>query len=106
MPPARFTLIVNQRKSDGTLCQTSTETFADKTFPYAVHHAYVPLNKANFAISTAAGCIPRFNAYVRVDWKSGQTGGIQGAANGLNDTSTGTTKHNSDMSHVFVVPAR
>jgi hypothetical protein len=75
MPPARFTLIVNQRKSDGTLCQTSTETFADKTFPYAVHHAYVPLNKANFAIGTAAGCIPRFNAYVRVDWKSGQTGG-------------------------------
>jgi hypothetical protein len=33
-----------------------------------------------------------------------QSSGGQGAANGLNDSYTGTPKHNSDMSHVFAVP--
>lgn len=101
---ARFTLIINQWKDNGDPCQTSAGTTVVKTYPYYVHHAYVPLNKGDFAISTAPGCIPRFNAYVRVDWISGETGGVQGTARGLNDTYEGTTTHRSDMSHVFVVP--
>jgi hypothetical protein len=40
-------------------------TAVTKTVPYAVHRIYVPLNKPNFLVSTAPGCIPRFNAYVR-----------------------------------------
>ncbi|MET7280737.1 hypothetical protein ABZS29_21035 [Kribbella sp. NPDC005582] len=101
---AQFTLIINQWKLDGGLCQTSQTTSRTETYPYYVHHAYVPLNKGDFAISTAPGCIPRFNAYVRVDWKGGDTGGVQGGARGLNDTFEGTTTHRADMSHVFVIP--
>ncbi|GAA5139922.1 hypothetical protein GCM10023320_76760 [Pseudonocardia adelaidensis] len=62
---AKFTLIVNQWKSDGTLCHTDATTTVTKTVPYAVHRIYVPLNKPNFLVSTAPGRIPRFNAYVR-----------------------------------------
>lgn len=102
---AKFTLYINQWKQDGSLCKTDDpRATIVKTVPYAVHHIYVPLNKPDFLVSTAPGCIPRFNAYVKVEWLGGETGAVQGVANGLNDSLTSTTKHSSDMSHVYVVP--
>jgi hypothetical protein len=101
---ARFTLIVNQWKQDGSLCHTDASTARTSTIPYAVHHYYLALNKADFAVETGNGCIPRFNAYVKVDWLSGQDGGVQGTAVGLTDSRGSATKHNSDMSHVYAVP--
>lgn len=100
----RFTLIVNQWKSDGTLCKTDTSVGVTHDVPYWVHHKYVPLNKADFAVSDAPGCIPRFNAYVKAEWLSGETAGIQGTAVGLTDSRGSTTKHDSDMSHAYVLP--
>lgn len=101
---ALFRLFVNQWKSDGTLCHTDGSWQVTKTVPYWVHHIYVPLNHPNFEVKTGNGCIPKFNAYVRVDWISGQSGGVQGTANGLTDSRGSSTTHNSDMSHLFVVP--
>lgn len=101
---AQFTLIVNQWKADGTLCQTDTTTTVTKSFPYRVHHAFVPLNKSNFKIRTDSGCIPRFNAYIKVTWLGGEPGGVQGIAKGLPDGRYSTSKHDSGMSHIFVVP--
>lgn len=101
---ARFTLFVNQWKADGTVCHSDSSTSVTKTVPYYVHHIYVPLNKPDFQIRTDSGCIPRFNAYVLVQWQSGQTGGVQGTAAGLTDSRQSTTKHDSDMSHVYAVP--
>jgi hypothetical protein len=72
--------------------------------PYWVHHKYVPLNKADFTVSTAPGCVHRFNAYVKAEWLSGETAGIQGTAVGLTDSTGSTTKHASDMSHAYVLP--
>jgi|tagenome__1003787_1003787.scaffolds.fasta_scaffold20929693_2 hypothetical protein len=100
---ATFTLYVNQWKSDGQLCHTERTEPLSKTVLYATHHAYVPLNKL-FEISTAAGCIPRFNAYVRVDYGSGYSGGTHGTAVGLTDSRGSTATHNSDMSHLYAVP--
>lgn len=101
---ARFTLFVNQWKSDGTLCHTDASATVTRTVPYWVHHIFVPLNKANFGVHTGNGCIPRFNAYVKVDWLSGESGAVQGTAVGLTDSRGSTTKHDSDMSHLFAVP--
>lgn len=101
---ARFTLFVNQWKSDGTLCHTDASAAVTKSVPYWVHHIFVPLNKADFPVRTGNGCIPRFNAYVKVDWQSGETGAVQGTAVGLTDSRGSTTKHDSDMSHLFAVP--
>lgn len=50
----RFTLFVNQWKSDGTLCKTDSSVQVTHDVPYWVHHEYVPLNKADFTVSTAA----------------------------------------------------
>jgi len=101
---ARFTLIVNQWKADGSLCQSNAATTVTKSMYYYIHHHYVPLNKPNFAIRTDSGCIPRFNAYVKINRISGDLGAVQGMAVGLNDSNTATTKHSSAMSHAFVVP--
>ncbi|MDQ3578349.1 MAG: hypothetical protein M3443_12290 [Actinomycetota bacterium] len=60
----KFTLFVNQWKSDGTLCKTDSSGQVTHDVPYWVHHKYVPLDKADFTVSTAPGCVPRFNAYV------------------------------------------
>jgi hypothetical protein len=103
---ARFTLYVNQWKANGTVCHTDASTTTTRTVPYAVHHYFVALNKADFAVRTGNGCIPRFNAYVKVDWLAGQTGAVQGTAVGLTDSRGSVAKHNSDMSHVYAVPAR
>lgn len=101
---ARFTLYVNQWKSDGSLCY-SDYVSVTKKLSYAVHHAYVPLHFPNFTISKSRGCIPRFNSYVRVDRVGGMNGTVQGIARGLTATSSPTSpKHNADMSHIFVVP--
>uniref|UniRef100_UPI000524CA9C hypothetical protein n=1 Tax=Saccharothrix sp. NRRL B-16314 TaxID=1463825 RepID=UPI000524CA9C len=100
----KFTLIINQWKSDGTLCKTDSSVVVTHDVPYWVHHKYVPLNKADFTVSTAAGCIPRFNAYVKAEWLGGETAGIQGTAVGLTDSRGSTTKHDSDMSHAYVLP--
>ncbi|PSL52858.1 hypothetical protein B0I31_111145 [Saccharothrix carnea] len=99
----KFTLFINQWKSDGTLCKDDSSIQVTHNVPYWVHHKYVPLNKADFTVSTAPGCIPRFNAYVKVEWLSGQTAGIHGTAN-LTDSQGSTTKHDSDMSHAYVLP--
>lgn len=99
----KFTLFINQWKSNGDLCKTDSSIQVTDDVPYWVHHLYVPLNKADFTVSTAAGCIPRFNAYVKAEWLSGQTAGIQGTAN-LTDSRFSTTKHDSDMSHAYVLP--
>lgn len=101
---ARFTLFVNQWKADGTLCHTDSSATVTKTVPYWVHHIYVPLNKPDFQVRTDSGCIPRFNAYVLVQWLSGETGAVQGTAVGLTDSRGSTSKHNSDMSHAYAVP--
>lgn len=100
----KFTLFVNQWKSDGTLCQTDGSVGVTHDVPYWVHHKYVPLNKADFTVSRAPGCIPRFNAYVKAEWQSGQTAGIHGTADLLVDSRGSTTTHSSDMSHAFVLP--
>ncbi len=104
---AKFTLIVNQWNAAGTeICHTdSTTSSVTKTIPYWVHHAVVPLYTPHFAVSTAAGCAPVFNAYVRVDWQSGQAGAVQGTAVGLPDFRGSTTTHRSAMSHLYIVPA-
>lgn len=101
---ARFTLVVNQWKADGTLCHSDASTSVTRSVPYAVHHAFVPLNTPNFAIQTGGGCIRRFNAYVRTTWLSGETGAVQGMAKGLTNTRQSIAKHDSDMSHLFAVP--
>lgn len=100
----KFTLVVNQWKSDGTLCTTDSSVKVTHDVPYWVHHKYVPLNKADFAVSTAPGCIPRFNAYVKAEWLGGETAAIQGPALDLTDSRGSTTKHDSDMSHAYVLP--
>ncbi|MFS8097016.1 hypothetical protein LFM09_07720 [Lentzea alba] len=101
---ARFTLFVNQWKADGSLCHQDSSASATLDVPYYVHHIVVPLNKPNFEVRTGDGCIPRFNAYVLVQWLGGETGGIQGTALNLTDSRRSTTTHDSDMSHVFAVP--
>jgi hypothetical protein len=100
----KFTLFVNQWKSDGTLCKTDSSVQVTHDVPYWVHHKYVPLNKADFTVSTAPGCIPRFNAYVKAEWLGGETAGIQGTSLGLPDSRGSTTTHDSDMSHAYVLP--
>jgi hypothetical protein len=100
----KFTLIVNQWKSDGTLCRTDGGIQVTHDVPYWVHHKYVPLNKSDFAVSREPGCVPRFNAYVKAEWLGGQTAGIQGTADRLVDSRGSTTTHSSDMSHAFVLP--
>jgi hypothetical protein len=100
----KFTLFVNQWKSDGTLCKTDDSVQVTHDVPYWVHHKYVPLNKADFTVSTAPGCIPRFNAYVKAEWLGGETAGIQGTAVGLTDSTGSATKHDADMSHAYVLP--
>lgn len=103
---AKFTLIINQWNDDGTKpCHTDTSTSVTKTVPYAVHHAVVPLYTPHFKVSTAAGCAPVFNAYVRVDWLSGEVGAVQGTAVGLPDSRGSAATHRSAMSHLYIVPA-
>ncbi|CCH32088.1 hypothetical protein ABZ816_26345 [Actinosynnema sp. NPDC047251] len=101
---ARFTLFVNQWKADGTLCHSDSSATVTKSVPYSVHHVYVPLHQPDFRVRADAGCIPRFNAYVLVQWLSGETGAVQGTAVGLTDSRGSTSKHNSDMSHAYAVP--
>ncbi|TDQ00371.1 hypothetical protein [Labedaea rhizosphaerae] len=100
----KFTLFINQWKSDGSLCKTDSSIAVTQTVPYWVHHKYVPLNKADFTVSTAPGCIPRFNAYVKEEWLGGETSGIQGVSPDLPDGRGSTTTHDSDMSHAYVLP--
>lgn len=104
---ARFTLIVNQWNAAGTkVCHTDSSTSSvTKTVPYWVHHVVVPLYTPHFAVSTAPGCAPVFNAYVRVDWLRGQTGAVQGTAVGLPDRRGSASTHRSAMSHLYIVPA-
>ncbi len=103
---ARFTLIVNQWNAAGTkICGTNSSTSVTKTIPYWVHHAVVPLYTPHFAVSTAPGCAPVFNAYVRVDWLGGQAGAVQGTAVGLPDLRGSASTHRSAMSHLYIVPA-
>jgi hypothetical protein len=104
---ARFTLIVNQwNAGHKKICHTdSTTSSVAKTIPYAVHHAVVPLYVPHFTVSTAPGCGPVFNAYVRVDWLRGETGAVQGTAVGLPDLRGSTSTHRSAMSHLYIVPA-
>jgi hypothetical protein len=103
---ARFTLIVNQWNATGKkICHTSASTSTTKTVPYWVHHVVVPMYKPHFAVSQARGCAPVFNAYVRVDWLSGQKGAVQGTAVGLPDRRGSASTHRSSMSHLYVVPA-
>lgn len=100
----KFTLTINQWKVDGSLCRTDDSIKVTHDVPYWVHHKYVPLNKADFAVSTAPGCTHRFNAYVKAEWLGGETAGIQGTAHNLSDTSGSSAKHSSDMSHAYVLP--
>lgn len=100
---ARFTLLVNQWKADGTVCHSDSTTPITKTMLYSVHHVYVPLTK-QFEIKTDPGCVPRFNAYVKVDYISGYDGATHGIAKGLTDSRGSATTHSSDMSHIFAVP--
>lgn len=79
-------------------CEACTTGASTATFTL-----YVPLNKL-FEIRTDAGCIPRFNAYVRVDYVSQYSGGTHGTAAGLTDSRGSTSKHDSDMSHIYAVP--
>ncbi len=104
---AKFTLVVNQWNAKGTtICRTdSTTSSVTKTIPYAVHHAVVPLYTPHFKVSTASGCAPVFNAYVRVDWLHGEAGMLQGTAVGLPDSRGATSSHRSAMSHLYIVPA-
>jgi len=100
----KFTLFVNQWKLDGSLCKSDRSVQVTHDVPYWVHHKYVPLNKPDFAVSTAPDCIPRFNAYVKAEWLGGETTAIQGPAEDLTDSRGSTTKHDSDMSHAYVLP--
>ncbi|MEV6603079.1 hypothetical protein [Kutzneria sp. NPDC051319] len=100
----KFTLFINQWKSDGTLCKTDSSVVVTHDVPYRVHHSYAPLNKADFTVSKEPGCVPRFNAYVKAEWLGGETAGIQGTAPGLTDSRGSTTKHDSDMSHIYALP--
>ncbi|MGH3377327.1 MAG: hypothetical protein ACRDP6_21555 [Actinoallomurus sp.] len=104
---AKFTLIVNQWNAKGKkICHTdSTTSSVTKTIPYAVHHAVVPLYTPHLKVSTAPGCAPVFNAYVRVDWLRGETGAVQGTAVGLPDSRGSASTHRSAMSHLYIVPA-
>ena len=99
---ASFTLIVNQWKADGTLCQSDTSTSVVLDTPYYVHHVVVPLKKTGLQVNP--DCAPRFNAYVLVKWLSGETGAVQGVATGMTDGRRTEAKHDSDMSAVYVIP--
>ncbi|WP_086827966.1 hypothetical protein [Allokutzneria sp. NRRL B-24872] len=100
---ATFTLYVNQWNGD-KLCQSSNTTTTSREMSYSVHHHYVPLHLPDFPVRP--DCEQRFNAYVQVKWQDGMDGGVQGTAVGLTDSRGSTKTHNSDMSHVFVVPIR
>ncbi|MCP3798444.1 hypothetical protein NLX83_04140 [Allokutzneria sp. A3M-2-11 16] len=100
---ATFTLFVNQWNGD-KLCQTNSATTETREMSYSVHHHYVPLHLPDFKVR--ADCEQRFNAYVLVKYKGGMDGGVQGTAVGLPDSRGSTKTHNSDMSHVFVVPLK
>ncbi|MEV6243071.1 hypothetical protein [Lentzea sp. NPDC051838] len=99
---ASYTLLVNQWKADGTLCQTDSTAVTSET-PYWVHHVVVPLKKTGFQVKTDNGCIPRFNAYFLVKWISGETGAVQGVASNLTDARGSTSRHNSDMSAIYAI---
>lgn len=99
---ASFTLIVNQWKADGTLCQSDTSTNVVLDTPYYVHHVVVPLKKTGLKVRP--DCAPRFNAYVLVKWLGGETGAVQGVATGMTDGRRTAAQHNSDMSAVYVLP--
>ena len=101
---ARFTLVVNQWKADGSLCHRDSTTSVTLDVPYYVHHAVVPLHKRDFLIRADSGCVPRFDAHVLVEWLGGETGGIQGTALNLTDSRGSAATHDSDMSHIFAVP--
>lgn len=101
---ASYTLMVNQWKADGTVCQTDSSTSVTLDTPYYVHHVVVPLKKSGFKVRTDSGCIPRFNAYVLVKWNSGETGAVQGMASNLTDGRGSAGRHNSDMSAIYVIP--
>jgi len=101
---AQFTLVINQWKTTGELCYSQAVTTRTETMSYWVHHYYVPLHSPEFAIRTGNDCAPEFNAYVRVDWLSGDTGAVQGTATPLEDYRGSTTTHASDMSHIYAVP--
>ncbi|MEU0884781.1 hypothetical protein ABZ345_39830 [Lentzea sp. NPDC005914] len=102
---AAYTLFVNQWKSDGTLCQT-TSTGVTLDTPYYVHHVVVPLKLSGFTAKTDSGCVPRFNAYVLVKWLGGETGAVQGTANNLTDGRGSASRHTSDMSAIYAIPSR
>jgi hypothetical protein len=101
---ASFTLIVNQWKADGTICQSDTSTSVVLDTPYYVHHLVVPLKKTGFKVDP--NCAPRFNVYVLVKWLGGETGAVQGVATGMTDERGSEAKHDSDMSAVYVIPKK
>jgi hypothetical protein len=104
---AKYTLIINQWKRGGGLCHTdSTTATVTKTTPQQVHHQVVPLHHPNFEIRTGNDCAPIFNAYVLVQWQEGSNGAVQGVAKDLPDFRGSTSKHRSDMSHIYAVPYR
>jgi len=77
---ASYTLMVNQWKADGTVCQTDSSTSVTLDTPYYVHHV-VPLK-----------------------WNSGETGAVQGMASNLTGGCGSAGRHNSDMSAIYVIP--
>lgn len=97
---ARFTLYV--RLMDGnTVCASAPVARTDVTVTKQTHHKTVPLYTK---VSRVPGC-DRLYAYVKAEYLSGHTGGIQGTATNLTDETPPDPKHSSWMTHAFAVPS-
>lgn len=100
---ARFTLYANQMNGN-TVCASAPDAQTSVSVNQQTHHKAVPLYTI---LPLAPGC-DRIYAYVRAEYGSGPTGGIQGQANGLSDVTGGSTtfpQHDSAMTHIFAVPS-
>jgi len=97
---ARFTLYV-RLMNGGTVCASAPVARTDVTVTKQTHHKAVPLYTK---VSRVPGC-DRLYAYVKAEYLSGHTGGIQGTTPPLTDETPPDPTHTSWMTHAFAVPS-
>lgn len=97
---ARFTLYVRLMNGN-TVCASAPIARTDATVTKQTHHKAIPLYTT---LTRVPGC-DRLYAYVKAEYLSGHTGGIQGTATNLTDETPPDPKHSSWMTHAFAVPS-
>ncbi|MGY0385955.1 hypothetical protein ACWZJV_03220 [Nocardioides sp. WG-D5] len=97
---ARFTLSV-RLMNGSTVCASAPIARTDVAVNDQTHHKAIPLYTK---VSRVAGC-DRLYAYVKAEYLSGHTGGIQGTTPPLTDETPPDPTHRSWMTHAFAVPS-